>query len=404
MDPVERLAALARSLDRELRENILPYWYQTMDHAHGGYFGHVGNDNRLDPGHPKGVVMHSRHLWAYSSAWLERRNPLDLTAARHAYAFLTGPLSDPGQGFWWTVGADGKPEFEDKVLYGQAFAIYGLAQYHRATGEKEALDKALETFDLLEGAGRDRAWGGYYEAVDRRWTKSLVQALSDADVPCVKSMNTNLHILEAFSALYLASGLPRVREALESQLAVFEQSILVTPEHQGLYFDRQWNPLTDQISYGHDVEASWLLTEAAQILYGHDLPPAKKARYIQIARKELEVINANGGSLPNELRGDHLDTDRIWWVQAEALVGMVNGWELTGDAAFLTAAETLWDWIERHQIDRQHGEWFWLVDAQGRPAADRPKGGLWKTCYHNGRACLEVIQRARKHQPKGLTG
>jgi len=397
MDTHERLSTLARKMDWELREDILPYWYQTMDHRNGGFAGLVSTDGSLDLDAPKGVVMHSRHLWASSRAWLERRNPLDLAAARHAASFLMGPLYDPiDKGFWWTVDAQGHPEFENKVLYGQAFAVYGLSQYARATGDKAALERALETFDLLEAAGRDKEFGGYYEAVDRGWTKTLVQALSNVDIPCAKSMNTNLHLLEAFSALFLASGLPRVREALESLLQVFEKHILVTPEHLGLYFDRDWKNLTDHVSYGHDVEASWLMTEAAEILYGHGIPSSTKELCARVARKSLAVISDHGGSLPNELHAGHLDTDRIWWVQAEAMVGLVNGWELTGDEAFLTAAESVWGYIERFLIDRLHGEWFWSVDAQGRPSLDRPKGGLWKTSYHNGRACLEVIRRARR--------
>jgi len=404
MNPRERLEALGRSMDRELRENILPYWYQTMDRHQGGFAGLVALDGAVDFTSPKGLVMHSRHLWASSRAWVERRNPLDLAAARHAYAFLSGALLDPqGRGFWWTVDASGRPEFENKVLYGQAFAIYGLSQYYQATGDASALRLAVETFNLLEKAGRDRQFGGYYEAVDRTWTQPLVQALSEVDIPCSKSMNTNLHILEALTALSLATGLPQVKEALGSLLKVFENHILVTPEHLGLYFDRDWKNLTDHVSYGHDVEASWLLTEAAEVFYGHDLPPAQKDTYVRIARKSLRVIQENGGSLPNELHGGHLDTDRIWWVQAESVVGMVNGWELTGDEAFLDAAESVWSFIDQFIVDRLHGEWFWLVDAAGRPALDRPKGGLWKTSYHNGRACIEVIQRARRTQRENET-
>lgn len=400
-----RLENLARSADRELREHILPYWYQTMDHHRGGFFGHVANDNTANPLSPKGVVMHARHLWASSAAWLERRNPLDLGAARHAYRFLSQTLLDQeGRGFWWTVDAEGKPGFESKVLYGQGFAVYGLAQYYRATGDRQALDLALETFGLLEKAGRDREHGGYYEAVDRLWKGPLVQALSEVDIPCSKSMNTNLHILEAYSALYLATSRPEVKEALASLLTAFETHVLVGPEHLGLYFDRDWRSLTDHVSYGHDIEASWLMTEAAELIYGHPLPPEKKDLYARIARKTLSVIQGNGGSLPNELHAGHLDTDRIWWVQAEALVGMVNAWELTGDEAFLGAAESLWTWIDAYQRDRLNGEWFWLVDAQGRPSDSQPKGGLWKTSYHNGRACMEVIQRARKSRRGESTG
>lgn len=403
MNASQRLSTLSRAVQAELEGNILPYWSQTMDRRQGGFFGFVADDLSVDADSPKGIVMHSRHLWAYSSAWLERRNPLDLAAADHAYAFLTGPLHDKtGGGFWWTVDAQGKPGFENKVLYGQAFAIYGLSQYYRATGKKEALDLAVATFRLLEKTGRDRQFGGYYEAVDRSWTKSIVQALSEVDIPCAKSMNTNLHVLEAFSSLYLASGLPEVKEALGALFDVFARHILVTPEHLGLYFDRDWKNLTDHVSYGHDVEASWLLTEAAMVFNGtagapsHHLTDAQKAVVLPIAQKSLAVVQAHGGSMPNELHGGHLDTTRIWWVQAETLVGLVNGYELTGDEAFLTAAEAQWAFIDRFVVDRLRGEWFAEVSVRGEPNKAKAKGGLWKTCYHNGRACLEVIQRARK--------
>lgn len=390
MNPRDRLSHLAGAVDVELREHILPYWYQTMDRVKGGFFGHVADDGAVDPSASKGLVMHSRHLWASSSAWMERRNPLDRLAAQHAFDFLSGPLHDEVGGFWWTVDANGSPESENKVVYGQAFAIYGLAQYHRATGDPTALRLALDTFTRLEAVGRDREFGGYYEAVDREWTHPLIQALSDVDTPCSKSMNTNLHVLEAYSTLFQATDRAEVREALESLLQVFERHILVTPEHLGLYFDRDWKPLTDHVSYGHDIEASWLLTEAAQLVGRSET----KAVAVTIAQKTLALVREHG-AMPNETHRGHLDADRIWWVQAETLVGLVNAWELTGDPAFLDGAELQWAFIRNHVIDRDRGEWFWLVDAEGRPDRNRPKGGLWKTSYHNGRACLEVIHRAR---------
>ncbi|HTH12843.1 MAG TPA: AGE family epimerase/isomerase, partial [Spirochaetia bacterium] len=261
-----------------------------------------------------------------------------------------------------------------------------------------ALDLALEVFGLLESVGRDREFGGYYEAVDRHWKGPLVQALSDVDIPCSKSMNTNLHILEAYTALYLATGQAKVAEALESLLQVFEKHILVSPSHLGLYFDRDWKNLTEQVSYGHDVEASWLMAEAAQALADHGshpghLDPVRAEVCLAIARTSLTILKENGGSMPEGIHNGRLDTTRTWWVQAEALVGMVNAWELSGDEAFLTAAESLWAYIDRFVVDRNRGDWHWAVDAQGRPDTTRPKGGLWKTSYHNGRACMEVISR-----------
>jgi len=388
----QTLKLLASELDAELREDILPFWAQTADHGNGGFAGLVSNDLEIDWHAPKGIVMHARHLWTYSQAWLYRKDESDLAAARHAYEFLSGPLHDKENGgFWWMVDARQTPSTDVKVIYGQAFAIYGLARFYQASGNRQSLDSALNTFALIELVARDRISGGYFEAVDRRWTAPVDHALSDVDIPCSKSMNTNLHVLEAYSALYEATGSPAVREALEALLEVFENHILVTPEHLGLYFDREWKPLTDHVSFGHDVEASWLMSEAADLVYDGEIPEAKKALYSRIARKTLELVNEHG-SLPNELHNGHLDTDRVWWVQAEALVGLVNGWELTGDEDFITGACRVWAFVKEHLIDRVRGEWYWAVDAQGRPA-DKPKGGLWKTCYHNGRACMEINRR-----------
>ncbi|MEI8094789.1 MAG: AGE family epimerase/isomerase [Spirochaetales bacterium] len=395
MAAAERLSLLAEMANFELREHILPYWYQTMDRRAGGFAGLVNDDGTCDFQQPKGVVMHSRHLWASSAAYLERRNPLDLAAATHAYEFLTTALYDPaGKGFWWTVDARGRPSVKNKVLYGQAFAVYGLAKYFQVTSQPRALELALETFRQLELAGHDRELGGYYEAVDRRWEVPVIQALSRTDLACSKSMNTNLHVLEAYTVLFQVTGLREVRDALESLLYVFESKIVGPSGHLGLYFDRDWTPLTDHESYGHDVEASWLMTEAAHVLWPEELPPGRSGKYSSLARTALALVEEHG-ALPNERHHGVVDTTRIWWVQAEALVGLVNGWQLTGDEAFLTAAERVWQWIDGHQADRIRGEWFWAVAADGTPDKTRPKGGLWKTSYHNGRACLELLQRAR---------
>lgn len=391
------LSSLAESLSIHMKKDIFPFWLKTMDHKTGGFAGLIQNDGSIDWQHPKGIVMHSRHLWAYSRIWLENHEPHDLVATHHAYDFLSTKLYDPiHKGFWWTVDTNGQPLVRNKILYGQAFAIYGLAQYYQATHEVAALDLAMETFSLVEQTGRDPQFGGYYEAVDDKWTKPIVQALSEIDLACTKSMNTNLHMLEAFTCLFQATGSAIVREALQSLLEVFEQHILVTPDHLGLYFDRDWKNLSDHQSYGHDIEASWLLTEAATVLWPEAMTEPRRLRYLRLAEANLEVLQANDGTLPNELSNNHLDASRIWWVQAEAMVGMVNAWELTGEEKFLSAACQVWQFIQDHMIDHSNGEWFWEVDASGQPNLSRPKGGLWKTSYHNGRACLEIIQRARQ--------
>ncbi len=390
---LRRLKALAASMERELLQDILPFWLPFIDQEGGGFQGWIGRDRSIRPGAPKGLVMHARFLWAYSAAYARYRRPEYLEAARASRDFLCGPLADPRGGFHWSAGADGAAEAGEKIVYGQAFAIYALAQHYMATGDESSLDLALRTFSLLEGSARDRAAGGYAEATDPEMRKPVVNALSDADIPCVKSMNTNLHVLEALSALLAASGQALVQEALRSLALVFAERVFSSDQHMSMYFDADWKPLTDQHSFGHDIEASWLLAEAAEAAWGAKWPEPIRRRVLGSAQAALEVFLAEGGSMPNEEGGAG---ERIWWVQAETVVGFVNAYELTGREEFLEAAEREWAFIERHVVDRRDGEWFWAVDAQGRPDLAREKGGPWKSCYHNGRACLEVLARAER--------
>jgi mannobiose 2-epimerase len=393
-----RLSALASSMEEELHGNILSFWLPFMDEKGGGFSGWIENDRTVKEGAPKGLVAHARFLWTYSTAYRRFRKPEHMAAADHAYAFLTGALSDPESGgFWFLVDASGKPMGEEKIVYGQAFAIYALSEYYLASGREEALDIAMKTFGLLEASVRDKALGGYAEAADRGFKGPRVKALSDVDIPCAKSMNTNLHVLEALSALFIASGESAVREALRSLARTFASRVFPGNEHMALYFDADWKSLTDHVSYGHDIEASWLLAEAAELAWGEGAdswPSPILDRVLGSARAALGVFNANGHSMPNETHGGRLDGDRIWWVQAETMVGFINAFQMTGEGAFLQAAEREWAYIRDKVIDSRHGEWFWAVKADGRPDEGKPKGSPWKTSYHNGRACMEVMRRA----------
>jgi cellobiose epimerase len=400
IDPADaaRLSALSASMEAELHGNILSFWLPFMEEKGGGFSGWIENDRSVKRGAPKGLVAHARFLWTYSSAFRRFKKPEHGAAADHAYAFLTGALADAESGgFWFLVDGSGKPMGEEKVVYGQAFAVYALSEHYLASGRKEALDLAMRTFGLLEEAVRDKALGGYAEAADRGFKGPLVKALSEADIPCAKSMNTNLHVLEALSALFIASGDAAVRESLRSLARVFASRVFPGNEHMALYFDADWKSLTDHVSYGHDIEASWLLAEAAELAWGENAdswPVPVRDRVLGSARAALEVFNANGHSMPNETHKGRLDGDRIWWVQAETVVGFVNAFQMTGDAAFLEAAEREWAFIRDKVIDARHGEWFWAVKADGSPDEGKPKGSPWKTCYHNGRACMEVMRRA----------
>ncbi|MDP3179317.1 MAG: AGE family epimerase/isomerase [Spirochaetaceae bacterium] len=409
-----RLAALALRMRSELESDILPFWLPYRDLQGGGFRGLVRNDGTSDASAPKGLVMHARFLWAYSAAYRRYGTVAYREAARAARDFLCGALYDAeAGGFWWAVDAELVPLRREKLIYGQAFAIYGLSEWFAATADREALELALETWGLLESRARDRAAGGYFEACDEEWKGPVVLALSEVDVPCDKSMNTNLHVLEALSALYAATGRPAVRESLASLLRVYAEKVFAGKGHLSLYFDSAWKSLTDHVSWGHDIESAWLMAEASRSLYGaaaHSSgaaapptvaapPPAVTGAIGRARAASLAALGEFGGSLPREKADGRIDEQRDWWVQAEAVVGMVDAWQDSGDRRYLDAAERLWDYIESTLIDRQGGEWFWGAGSDGAPALDRPKGGLWKTCYHNGRACLEVTARAESSVP-----
>jgi mannose/cellobiose epimerase-like protein (N-acyl-D-glucosamine 2-epimerase family)/predicted GH43/DUF377 family glycosyl hydrolase len=394
---------LAARMRAELENDILPFWLPYVDRDGGGFYGLVRNDRSFDERAPKGLVMHARFLWAYSAAYARYAKGEYLEAARAAYDFLRGGQRDAKSGgFWWIVDGGtapnaARPQIEVKMVYGQAFAIYALAEYYLASGDRGALDLALETYALLERVARDKEKGGYFEACDRDWTKTITFALSEVDIACDKSMNTNLHVLEALSNLYRASRDLGVRASLTSLLEVYASRVFAGKGATSLYFDRDWKSLTDHVSWGHDIESAWLMTEAALLAYEGRRAPDFVLEAIRAARLGiLPVLEANGGSLPHEMAGGHVDTQRDWWVQAEAVVGNVDAWQESGDGRHLAAAVRLWDYIEDKVIDRENGEWFWGISAEGKPDLDRPKGGLWKTCYHNGRACLEIMARAER--------
>jgi 4-O-beta-D-mannosyl-D-glucose phosphorylase len=395
---------LALRMRAELESDILPFWLPYIDREGGGFYGLVRNDRSFDASAPKGLVMHSRFLWAYSAAYARYAKEEYLDAARAAYGYLrSGGRDAEFGGFWWVVeGPSGQgrpnPQIDVKMIYGQAFAVYALAEYFLATGEKEALDLAMETYGLIERVARDRERGGYFEACDRGWKAPIRYALSEKDIACDKSMNTNLHVLEALSNLYRASRDQGVRSSLTALLEVYAYRVFGDKPNTSLYFDREWKALTDHVSWGHDIESAWLMTEAAALAYGSaEAAPAPVRDAIGAARAAiLPVLEANGGSLPHEKSeaAGHFDGQRDWWVQAECVVGCVDAWQETGDSAYLAAALRLWNYIDEKQIDHRNGEWFWGVSAEGQPDLSLPKGGLWKTCYHNGRACLEIMSRA----------
>jgi cellobiose epimerase len=386
---------LASEMEEELRDDILPFWPRFIDRENRGFYGRVENDGRPDPRADKGLVMHARLLWTYSAAARLLNDPGILAPADAAYRFIVESLYDEDRkGFYFACDYQGNPRTGLKVVYGQAFAMYALAEYARAGGPGRALELAMETFRLLQRTAHDERRGGYSEAVAPDWSKSVASTLGEQDIACAKSMNTNLHVLEALTSLHAASEDATVALALRKLIEVHLERIVTPSAHLGLYFNNDWSRLDAVISYGHEIEASWLLTEAAERTGDEQLGTRVRKCALGIAAAIARVLDAHQGSLPNELKEGRLDTDRIWWVQAEGIVGMVNAWELSGDPGYLRRASKIWDFVKAFLMDRAHGEWFWGVrHPGGAPLPDRYKGGPWKASYHNGRACMQIMSR-----------
>ena len=397
-----KLTQFRSELETELKQEILPWWGTLPDFVNGGFPGLIHNDGSFDSQHDRGVVMHARFLWTYAAAYRRFHDETCLPIARHALAYLTGALYDhQNSGFHWQISWDGQARFQRKVVYGQAFAIYALAEWYRATGEVSALDLATATFDQLQNHAGDPEFGGYYEACSMDWSTVIISALSDVDQACAKSMNTNLHVMEALSNLVLAlrerpladnTRHDRAQSALRSLIDVHLDHIRITSAHFGLFFNRDWSSLEAPLSYGHDIEGSWLITEAAEIAWNGVVPARVREAALTMARRTVEIIEKFGPGLINESHHGHVDTERIWWVQAECLVGLLNAAVLDGDPKFIQQALAIWDYIKKSVKDPIHGEWFWSTLADGSHSAN-PKGGLWKTSYHNGRACMEGMDR-----------
>lgn len=415
------LNKLKKAIHLELKENILPFWIiHSRDMNKKGYYGVLDNQNNPNPAIPRSVVMTARHLWTYSAAYRMLKDSQLLDAARFAYSALTEPFMDlTNGGVYWTVSPEGKPIIVKKQIYGQAFAIYGLAEYAAALNDAgqensvqeslTALDTALSIYRLLETHARDMEFGAYYEACAEDWSKTRDLKLSDKDIDCDKSMNTNLHVLEAFTNLYrvVKKLLPNdlqcitmVEESLQSLLDYSFKHILGNDSHLDLYFDQDWKQIGDCISYGHDIEASWLLWEAAEELRISEKKASYRQKILGIAdatlNEALEWVSDTTASLCNEKNNTHLDRTRVWWCQAEALVGFYNAWELSGNYNYLNAVIGLWNWIDTYQTDKKYGDWFSEVSPEGIPDLTKPKGGNWKTPYHNARSCMELLNRIEK--------
>jgi len=392
---------LRKAIEAELYGNLLPFWRsRSLDTDHGGFIGEMSNAGQVRAGADKGLILNSRVLWTFSAVYRELGDDGDLALAQRAYRYLLDRFADRDHGgFLWLLDSEGRPLEDTKKIYGQAFCIYALSELYLATGKAGPLEEAQAVFDLIELYARDDEYGGYIESLSRDWSPAGDLRLSDKDMDTPKSMNNHLHVLEAYANLYRAWPDRKVAERLGELIDLFDRHIVGEDDgrcHLHHFFDKQWSVCSETYSYGHDIEAAWLLAEAAEVLGDESRQAVVHRRAEQLARSVLaEAVDADGGLAYEGRDGRVIDPSREWWCQAEAIVGFWQVYASTGREVFADAARTIWDFIDKRVIDRENGEWFWRVLGDGSIDESEPKVSEWKGPYHNTRMCLEMLRRLK---------
>lgn len=374
----------------ELQNDILPFWLDKMQIPGGGFHARIDGMGKLDDSSPKGAILNARILWTFSSAYriLGREEYLD--AARNAFVQIRDRFQDKEfGGIYWSLKPDGSPLDTKKQFYAIAFAVYGCAEFFRACGEEEALELAIRLWRSIEDHSLDSVKGGYLEACTRDWQPIEDMRLSEKDRNDAKTMNTHLHILEGYTGLYRVWKDETLRLRLVELCNIFTDKIVRPDGHLGLFFDEDWNSQSDMVSYGHDIEASWLLCETAELLGDEKLLAKVRACCSRIAEASLEGLQPDGSMIyeatppANASDGFTVDANRHWWVQAETVVGCLNqGWE--------DRALKCWEYIKKN-FPAPGGEWYWSIAPDGKPNTVDDRAGFWKCPYHNGRMCMEII-------------
>ena len=452
-------SAFYNSIRDELFNNILPYWEKySRDTRPGceGFYGAIDNCNTPDKDCSRSIVMTSRFLWTYSAVARYTKDARYLEMADFAYdAVVQKYLDTQNGGVYWSVTPDGHPDVSKKQIYGEAFCIYGLSEYAAAVKELretdntgggslplapavpssatpspkgknsgavfplknpgksfQAMNLAVSIYNLLEQHSLDLAYGGYLEACARDWSPTDDMILSPKDMNCPKSMNTNLHVMEAYTNLYrtlqvvspdaeaLASN---VGKSLIRLVNVTIEKIVQSDNHLGMFFDMEWNLLADEVSYGHDIEASWLLWESVCELNDEKLKQGIRQKVLDMAETAYkEGFDSACGCMENFSKdcGNVRNRNRVWWIQAETMNGFCNAWQLTSEKKYEEACISQWNWIQKYQKNKEFGEWWNEISTDREPILHEDKGGNWKTSYHNGRTCLELLKRLRNFEKK----
>lgn len=381
------------AIGEELKNNVLPYWERLR--IRNGFYGSLDNSNEPIVGSPVGLIMVARLLWTFSRAYRFNGDESSLKSAEFARSYLLKVFRDAESGgYSWEANEGGYVTNHLKLCYGQAFVVYALSEHARATGQNESKLLALELFELLEEHCWDSELGGYIECFDGDWSPSNQMKLGADDLDAPKTMNNHLHMIEAYSDLYALTGNDRVRAACIRLMRTLLDRIIDPSEKRfALFFNMKWQRMDDIVSPGHDIEGSWLLWEAAEII--GDVSLIEETKQVSLAMAERVLLDGfdDSGAIVDEYHlGKEIPTVRTWWPQAEGMVGFYNAYQISKDERFLQASKRIWEFIEKYIVDKENGEWYWGLDVKRQPLA-LSKAGPWKAPYHNGRACIEMLER-----------
>ncbi|MCL2717447.1 MAG: AGE family epimerase/isomerase [Lachnospiraceae bacterium] len=384
---------MKKEVKEHLEKVIIPFWKGLRDYEKGGYYGKVDYDLKVNKTADKGCILNSRILWFFANAYTLLKDETLLDEARHAYNFLKESCIDTKNGgIFWSIRHNGVVADTNKYTYNQAFAVYALASYYEASGDEEALQLAFDLFSLIEENCTDEI--GYIDSFNEYFIEIENEELSENGVIAAKTMNTLLHVLEAYTELYRVAPKNVVRDRLEWILSTFAETVY-NPilRRQEVFFDVNMNPIIDLHSYGHDIEAAWLIDRAVEVL-------GNRSYFIRMTpitahlTDEIFKIAFDGHSLAYESEKGEVNETRVWWVQAEAVVGFLRGYKREPKRTeYLEAARSTWEYIKEYLIDnRADSEWFYEVGKDGVPTPGLPLAEPWKCPYHNGRMCFEVIK------------
>jgi mannobiose 2-epimerase len=380
-------------------EIILSWWMKmTIDHQNGGFYGKIDHTNKVFSEAPKGAVLNSRILWAFSSAYNLTGEQKYLDTAGRAFRYIRDHFIDKKfGGIYWTVNFKGEPLNKKKQIYALAFAIYGLSEYYIASMDESAKEMAIELYDLIVKHSYDNNNGGFVEALTRDWNQVEDLRLSYKDANEKKSMNTHLHLLEAFTNLYRISPNEPLQKTVAELIRIFgDQIIDHNTNHLCLFFDEQWRIRSSVISYGHDIEAAWLIHDAAKLVRKNSLLEDVCRISVKLAEAATQGLDSDGGLwYEYDLKENESVKQKHSWPQAEAMVGFFDAWQITRDRHFLEKSLSSWQFVKDFIIDQKLGEWYWGVNADHSPMLAEEKVGIWKCPYHNSRACMEIIRRVQ---------